>query len=119
MINRIIKYSILATLLGALILLVFLPDLSYSLGLVWGGSISLLAFWYLNARISTVKLNRIKPALLFNRIIRYLLYILAIIVSYLLPNILSIFTTIIGLFMIKLTVLVLNFTPNLESRGKK
>lgn len=114
-----VKLSIGLTLSLSVLLIIWLyPDLSYGLGLLLGGFSSTIAFVILNLQIMSVRVTRLKQALIFNRLIRYLVYILSFIAAYFLPALFSIFTTIIGLFMIKLSLLILNYFKLKESRGK-
>ena len=101
------------TFVGALVLfLVFKDNSSYGFGLVYGSLISLINFQILYIGILKNSFQNIidtKMNLKRNRNIRMLIYLVAIVVVYFLQEKINIITTIIGLFMIKLTLVVSEF----------
>lgn len=113
------SFLILTLALGLLLVIFFFPNFTYALGLVWGSLGSASGFGVLSFYIYRVKTTRLKSALIFNRILRYSIYIGVIIIANLLPDYLSLLTTIIGLFMVKLSILMQNYLLQRESRGKK
>jgi hypothetical protein len=113
------SFIILTLSLGVLLIILFYPDFTYALGHVWGSLGSASAFAVLSFYINRVKVTRLKSSLVFNRILRYSIYIGVITVANLLPDYLSLLTTIIGLFMVKLSILMQNYLLQRESRGKK
>jgi hypothetical protein len=113
------SFLILTLFLWVLLIVFFYPNFTYALGLVWGSLGAASAFGVLSFYINRVKVTRLKSALIFNRIIRYSIYVGVIIVANLLPDYFSLPTTIIGLFMVKLSILMQNYLLQRESRGKK
>ena len=112
-------FLILTLSLGLILFILFFPNFTYALGFIWGSIGSASAFGVLTFYISKVKVTRLKSALIFNRILRYSIYIVVIIFANLMPDYLSLLTTIIGLFMVKLSILMQNYLLQRESRGKK
>jgi hypothetical protein len=118
--NSVIKLSsLVSAVLVLLLVVVFFPDLTYGLGLLLGSLASISGYIILDYQISRVKPTRLKGALIFNRLLRYSIYILVFLASYFNQKSISVLTTIIGLFMVKLSLLMM-FTPSIKKiKGKK
>lgn len=117
---NVIKLSSLISISLVFILgIVFFPDQSYALGMLLGSLSSISGYIILDYQISIVRPTRLKGALIFNRLLRYSIYILAFLASYFNQESISVLTTIIGLFMVKLSLLMM-FSPSIKKiKGKK
>ena len=105
---KVIKFTtILSLALVSLLALVWFPDFSLALGLLIGSLASISGYIILDLQISRVRTTKLKRALIFNRLARYLIYILVFLVSYLNQEYINVVTTILGLFMIKLSLLIM------------
>jgi hypothetical protein len=105
---KVIKFtSALSLGLVLLLLAVGFPDVSLALGLLLGSLASISGYIILDLQISRVRTTKLKRALVFNRLARYLIYILVFLVSYLNQEYINVVTTILGLFMIKLSLLIM------------
>jgi hypothetical protein len=117
---KIIKLaSALSLALVSLLVLVGFPDFSLALGLLLGSLASISGYIILDLQISRVRTSKLKGALIFNRLSRYLIYILVFLVSYLNQENISIVTTILGLFMIKLSLLIMYSRSSKKNIGKR
>lgn len=118
--NNVIKLSsIISFLLVLGLIIVFYPNFSFGLGLLLGSLASISGYIILDYQISKVRPTRLKGALIFNRIIRYLIYISAFLVSYFNQENISLLTTIVGLFMVKLSLLIMFYPTIKKNKGKK
>ena len=105
---KVVKFTTYLSLsLITLLFVVGFPDPSLALGLLLGSLASISGYIILDFQISRVRASKLKGALIFNRLSRYLIYILVFLVSYFNQEIISIVTTILGLFMVKLSLLIM------------
>lgn len=111
--------SFVSLTIAVILIIIFLPDFSYAAGLVLGTLASLVGYIILDHQISQVRASRLKGALIINRIVRYIIYILVFMVSYFNQENISIITTILGLFMVKLSILIIFYQSSLKNRKKK
>jgi hypothetical protein len=117
---KVIKFaSTLSLILVLFLFIVGFPDLSLGLGLLLGSLASIAGYIILDFQISRVRAAKLKGALIFNRLSRYLIYILVFLVSFFNQEMISIVTTILGLFMVKLSLLIMFSKSSKKSIGKR
>jgi hypothetical protein len=117
---KVIKFSSLLSLGLVLIhIAIGFPDLSLGLGLLLGSLASISGYIILDLQISRVRTTKLKRALVFNRLARYLMYILVFLISYFNQEIFNVITTIIGLFVIKLSLLIMFSRSSKKNIGKR
>jgi hypothetical protein len=117
---RVIKFTSYLTLaLVILLLVISFPNPSLALGLLLGSLASITGYIILDFQISRVRASKLKGALIFNRLSRYLIYILVFLVSYFNQEMISIVTTILGLFMVKLSLLIMFSKTSKKNIGKR
>jgi hypothetical protein len=117
---KVIKFTSALSLAFVLMLFAIgFPDFSLALGLLLGSLASISGYIILDLQISRVRASRLKRALIFNRLSRYLIYILVFLVSFFNQEMISIVTTILGLFMIKLSLLIMFSRSSKKNIGKR
>ena len=102
---------------GGVLTLIFWPNYSYSLGIVVGGSASLLGAWSLMVAVDEMPmrdLGQTKRALLKNKFMRYAIYAVAIALSLFLPTIFDKITTIGALLVIKLLLVFTEYVKTMK-----
>ena len=102
----------LMTLAAFIIAVIFWPVYSYSLGIILGGTASLLGAWSLKSAVDDMPLREFrqtKRALLKNKLIRYAIYTVAIGLAVLLPSVFDRVTTIIALIVVKFLLVFTEF----------
>lgn len=106
-ISKIIKVTIALSLIIIGLLAIFSKDKSYPLGMIFGSSISVLAFILMG--ITTNKAVQMEPSkaqgyAIGNYFIRYTIYFVVLFVAAL-ADYINLFTAILGLLMIKIVIL--------------
>lgn len=114
-----IKIAILLTLINSIILYIIFRDKSLILGHLVGTSVSILFFRLIYENAKKVLDKGYKGAKISTRInyfIRYIFYGIILLVSYKNPNT-NFYTTALGLFMIKFSIIIKSFFDALKNKG--
>lgn len=87
----------------------FFVRLPLALGFVLGGLTSLLCFEVLRMTAQRAKVERLRRSLFGSRIVRMVIYALSLIVSLILPAYFNFYGLFFGLFVIKLSIVVIQY----------
>lgn len=102
------------TLLSTVILFgIFWPNYSYALGIVWGSIGGSIGFWLLYSAVDNMPLRDLgdtKRTLRRNKMIRFAIYSVFVMIAVFLPSIFSVFTTILSLIMVKFLLVISEMT---------
>lgn len=97
------------TLTFGISLPLFFIQLPIALGFILGGLTSLLCFEILRLTAQKAKKERLKRSLLTSRILRMLIYAGSLVISLLIPAYFNFYSLFFGLFVIKLTLVVIQY----------
>lgn len=121
-ISKIIKLTIAISLVIVGLLAFFIEEPKvYVLGMIFGSSISVLSFILMG--ITTSKAVKMEPSKAYgyavrNYFIRYIIYFSVLLVAAL-ADYINLFTTILGLFMIKIVILSTAICDNIKEYIKR
>lgn len=87
----------------------FLIQMPLGLGFALGGLTSLLCFEILRTTTQKAKIERLRRSLVGSRIVRMLIYASSLIISLILPSYFSFYSLFLGLFVIKLSIVVVQY----------
>lgn len=80
--------------------------LKYGLGFLLGGLVSILGFILLIKTGTKAETSTLKKSLKRSRLLRMLIYGLSLIISLIFPEVLNIYSLFLGLFVVKLAIVV-------------
>lgn len=117
----VIRASILALVFSGIILLLLPNPKEYIYGLIFGTSINVLNFRLMGItfeRAMNMTQRKIMPYIMINYLIRYAIYAIMLIISAV-ADYISLYTAILGLFMVKIIILSSSIYDIIFSRFKK
>lgn len=95
------------------LLIVFWPNFTYSVGIIWGALASMLGFWSIHSTVENMPLRDLsdtKRDLRRGKMMRYAIYGVFVMIAVFIPELVSILSTITMLIVVKLLLVISEMT---------
>ena len=94
-------------------LVIFWPNFTYAVGIIWGSLASMLGFWSLYSTVENMPLRDLpdtKRALRRGKLMRYAIYSVFVMIAVFIPELVSILATISMLIVVKFLLVISEMT---------